>query len=82
MEPVRAHWQTTVQQAQEEGCVLFAPVVVLRSARPASSLAIKSPKQECFMITVSEIAKKELDAFFESHPEMNKTVRIYFAAGG
>ena len=34
------------------------------------------------MITVSEIAKKERDAFFESHPEMNKTVRIYFAAGG
>ena len=34
------------------------------------------------MITVSEIAKKELDAFFESQPERNKTGPIYCAAGG
>lgn len=34
------------------------------------------------MITMSEDARKELDAFFVSHPEMNKSIRIYLAPGG
>lgn len=34
------------------------------------------------MITMSEDARKELDAFFASHPEMNKSIRIYVAPGG
>ena len=33
------------------------------------------------MIKMSDSAKKELDAFFASHPEMKKSIRIYLAPG-
>lgn len=34
------------------------------------------------MISITPNAQQELDLFFGQHPELNKTVRIYLAAGG
>ncbi len=34
------------------------------------------------MISVSDIAQKELDAFFSGSPETNRSVRVYLASGG
>ena len=34
------------------------------------------------MITLSESASKELAAFFASHDDAKKSIRIFFAPGG
>ncbi len=34
------------------------------------------------MITLSESASKELTAFFASHDDAKKSIRIFFAPGG
>ncbi len=34
------------------------------------------------MITLTDAAKKELDAFFASQPETKKSVRVYLGGGG
>ena len=35
-----------------------------------------------FMITLDDAAKKELDAFFSSHADTKKSVRVFVAPGG
>lgn len=34
------------------------------------------------MITLDDAAKKELDAFFASHSDTQKSVRVFVAPGG
>jgi Fe-S cluster assembly iron-binding protein IscA len=34
------------------------------------------------MITLSENASKELEAFFTAHDDVKKSIRIFFAPGG